>query len=288
MNTKSIVAPVAPDARKRSGFTLIELLVVIAIIAILAAILFPVFAQTREKARQSSCASNCKQMGLAIMQYAQDYDETNPLASGYQGQSNWFDISWVTLAQPYVKNISVFRCPSDDADKTTGGFVREGISYSINAYINEFWNGKYGATTPGGDWIVNNANANPPWAQIVTLSAISRPAETILIAERHNGDLQRRSAAGAPSKEGNGYIASAPFTGVDWTDGWYGYGEIPDGSRAAGSAYPNGQDGTVTVKHSAVANFVFCDGHVKAMKPSATNPDTYGKPDSNMWDASRR
>jgi prepilin-type N-terminal cleavage/methylation domain-containing protein/prepilin-type processing-associated H-X9-DG protein len=98
---------------KHRGFTLIELLVVIAIIAILAAILFPVFAKAREKARQSSCLSNVKQMILGVMQYAQDYDEifpldgTHPLASGYPVAPYW-DIR----LEPYIKNTQIFRCPS--------------------------------------------------------------------------------------------------------------------------------------------------------------------------------
>jgi prepilin-type N-terminal cleavage/methylation domain-containing protein/prepilin-type processing-associated H-X9-DG protein len=94
---------------KRRGFTLIELLVVIAIIAILAAILFPVFAKAREKARQSSCLSNVKQLGLGCLQYAQDYDELLPrtaiqVVGGYYG--------WNMLILPYVKNDQIYRCPS--------------------------------------------------------------------------------------------------------------------------------------------------------------------------------
>ncbi|MBU0610271.1 MAG: DUF1559 domain-containing protein [Armatimonadetes bacterium] len=95
---------------KRTGFTLIELLVVIAIIAILAAILFPVFAKAREKARQTSCASNLKQIILAAMQYAQDYDERTML--GYAGSvlPNWNDPNG--RIQPYIKNSQVMVCPS--------------------------------------------------------------------------------------------------------------------------------------------------------------------------------
>lgn len=95
---------------QRNGFTLIELLVVIAIIAILAAILFPVFARAREKARQTSCLSNTKQLGLAFMMYAQDYDETLiPLANGGYGVARR---PWYTLIQPYIKNEQILVCPS--------------------------------------------------------------------------------------------------------------------------------------------------------------------------------
>jgi len=102
----------------RRGFTLIELLVVIAIIAILAAILFPVFAKAREKARQSSCSSNVKQIMLAVLQYAQDYDEILPgrrkqalgITPTWNCGAGW--VLWVGLVDPYIKNSQVFRCPS--------------------------------------------------------------------------------------------------------------------------------------------------------------------------------
>ncbi len=106
---------------KRKGFTLIELLVVIAIIAILAAILFPVFAKAREKARQSACSSNLKQIGLGLMQYAQDYDETMPFlwraaaatdTGATQCSDGVYRTNWITSVYPYVKNNQVFECPS--------------------------------------------------------------------------------------------------------------------------------------------------------------------------------
>jgi prepilin-type N-terminal cleavage/methylation domain-containing protein/prepilin-type processing-associated H-X9-DG protein len=113
----------------RKGFTLIELLVVIAIIAILAAILFPVFAKAREKARQSSCLSNFKQIGLAVLQYAQDYDERTPreytdTAAPYPWE--WCNTGDYTNYQdyitPYIKNTQVFICPSSSrtAEAATG------------------------------------------------------------------------------------------------------------------------------------------------------------------------
>jgi prepilin-type N-terminal cleavage/methylation domain-containing protein/prepilin-type processing-associated H-X9-DG protein len=101
----------------RRGFTLIELLVVIAIIAVLAAMLFPVFARAREKARQSSCQSNLKQLGLAVSMYAQDHDEVLPIR-WYGGSNDAWDAPflWMDLIYPYVKNEQVFTCPSGSGD----------------------------------------------------------------------------------------------------------------------------------------------------------------------------
>jgi len=115
---------------RRSGFTLIELLVVIAIIAILAAILFPVFAKAREKARQSSCASNIKQLGLAVQQYLQDYDETTPQAAINMGAGNAVYPNgstgqyylWYHPLQPYIKNFQVLNCPSYGGTAYTGQY----------------------------------------------------------------------------------------------------------------------------------------------------------------------
>src|SRR5579862_1239618 len=104
----------------KRAFTLIELLVVIAIIAILAAILFPVFAQAREKARAISCLSNTKQLGLAVMMYVQDYDETYPLTAfwndvgGTPGfAANFYLWSSQRCTQPYIKNTDIYKCPDD-------------------------------------------------------------------------------------------------------------------------------------------------------------------------------
>src|ERR1700679_638565 len=96
--------------QRQKGFTLIELLVVIAIIAILAAILFPVFAKVREKARQTTCASNEKQLSLAVLQYVQDYDEKFP-ACFDQGRTP--NINWGQEIYPYVKSLGAFACPSN-------------------------------------------------------------------------------------------------------------------------------------------------------------------------------
>jgi prepilin-type N-terminal cleavage/methylation domain-containing protein/prepilin-type processing-associated H-X9-DG protein len=104
--------------KSKRGFTLIELLVVIAIIAILAAILFPVFAQAREKARQTSCASNLKNLGTAILLYTQDFDESFPLAA-YVTPS--FDVlTWHDLTDPYARNTNIWHCPSSSVQKADG------------------------------------------------------------------------------------------------------------------------------------------------------------------------
>lgn len=125
----------------RKGFTLIELLVVIAIIAILAAILFPVFARAREKARQASCLSNVKQLALGVMMYCQDYDEKYPAHAISLPGSFTFNgythgnMLWYMAIYPYVKNIQLFSCPS--ADVTWRGQYTGDMRYGYNRYIGE-------------------------------------------------------------------------------------------------------------------------------------------------------
>lgn len=120
----------------RRGFALIELLVVIAIVAILAAILLPVFARARENARRSQCMNNNKQMGTAVMQYVQDYDERYPFRGGAP------DPSWKQLIQPYIKSANVFACPSNPAagqypqnDPAVGFYPAIPRSYACNDRI---------------------------------------------------------------------------------------------------------------------------------------------------------
>ncbi|MCE5216380.1 DUF1559 domain-containing protein [bacterium] len=129
---------------KRTGFTLIELLVVIAIIAILAAILFPVFARAREKARQSSCQSNLKQLGLAFNMYIQDYDERFPRGAGYIAPSNLLSPGnqgeFFLELTPYIKNTQIYNCPSGLQNGFACGGVRDtslgfGVAYARNTWI---------------------------------------------------------------------------------------------------------------------------------------------------------
>jgi prepilin-type N-terminal cleavage/methylation domain-containing protein/prepilin-type processing-associated H-X9-DG protein len=126
--------------RRRGGFTLIELLVVIAIIAILAAILFPVFAQAREKARQASCLSNCKQLGLAVQMYSQDYDENLPYTGVYGANHPLFKQGyewgfWVILLNPYIKSMNLWVCPSGKESFIGPKDNRIKVNYGYNEYL---------------------------------------------------------------------------------------------------------------------------------------------------------
>jgi prepilin-type N-terminal cleavage/methylation domain-containing protein len=153
-------------AHSRSAFTLIELLVVIAVIAILAAILFPVFAQAREKARQTTCVSNMRQMGLAVQMYAQDYDECLPLAA--TATATGF-LNWHNLTDPYVKNTQVWICPSYSAP-IRDIFGNSVCHYGFNAYyLNR-------NVVPANTFSLNNAPG-------VSLAAIAEPTKCTMIVD---------------------------------------------------------------------------------------------------------
>lgn len=119
--------------KARRGFTLIELLVVIAIIAILAAILFPVFARAREAARATSCKSNIKQLGLAFAQYVQDYDETWPRDT--VGGAN--NAGWADALQPYIKNQGIYQCPSEPTKTLAGPLQNNYVDYAYSRQLGQ-------------------------------------------------------------------------------------------------------------------------------------------------------
>jgi prepilin-type N-terminal cleavage/methylation domain-containing protein/prepilin-type processing-associated H-X9-DG protein len=156
---------------RRRGFTLIELLVVIAIIAILAAILLPVFARARENARKSTCQNNCKQIGTAILQYTQDYDERTP-SSWYinnGGNGGW---RWMDTIIPYCKSVQIFDCPSGTLRCTVQtGWAPPALDLnqvSIAGNVN-YWGGRAG----GG----SGPAANHPFGK--SLAQIQSPANTV-------------------------------------------------------------------------------------------------------------
>ena len=273
-----------PTTPKRaSAFTLIELLVVIAIIAILAAILFPVFARARENARRSSCQSNLKQIGLGIIQYGQDYDEKMPFGlNGNNFGLNEFSESsagtWPKMTQPYLKSIQVFRCPSDSSSFNT--WAGSLVSYSANAMHSNTWGG---ANFPligvmgisnQGTFLGDGSGAQP-------LAKMTQPAATIMVAEKHTTDTGASyGSAGVASAYGPNLLI------LNRQNGSWGFQNIPNGT-ISGTTYGSDKNGAVSVKHLETANFLFVDGHVKAMRPETTNPNPTTRPQDNLWDATR-
>jgi prepilin-type N-terminal cleavage/methylation domain-containing protein/prepilin-type processing-associated H-X9-DG protein len=147
------------DTRNASAFTLIELLVVIAILALLAAVIFPVYAQAREKGRQTVCVSNTRQIANAVLMYAQDFEETLPPVAYETATGD--DVTWPELLNPYVKNEGVYLCPSDT--------VSQRVSYGLNelAFVD-----------------LEDDSDDPP----LTLADFQRPAETVMLGDMGTGD----------------------------------------------------------------------------------------------------
>ena len=275
--------------QRKRGFTLIELLVVIAIIAILAAILFPVFQKVRENARRSACLSNMKQISLAITQYTQDYDETFPLADWDSNTVNPNPVygfnPWNVDIAPYVKSLAVFNCPDDSGagiplpTGAGGGWAGVGMSYACNALTGWYyppWDGPHLIGMFGypkaGQAINNHLDGS------ATLSQLNSPSDDIMLCEKHTDDLMKANS-GAWNSTGWG-VCSAINNWEDWNCQGYGTpadARNPGPEDAFNASYVNG---SVSHKHTNnVANFAFADGHVKAMKPYLTNTATV-----NMWD----
>jgi len=257
------------------GFTLIELLVVIAIIAILAAILFPVFAKVREKARESTCVSNMKQIGLAITQYTQDYDETFPL----RNYTQWTFAPWDIEVMPYVKSLKVFSCPDDSGAGAPipagSGWAGVGISYASNSVMTTWPPKMVGVIGYAPDSGLSTTGS-------ATMAALNKPSEVILVAETHNDDVLK--AGGFGNSSGWGTCAGIEGSWPTWScGGTSGTLQRAPLQSAGGSEDAFGQgaiDGTVSKKHGDKrANFLFTDGHVKSMKPYQT-----WTPTVNMWD----
>ncbi|RYG36253.1 prepilin-type N-terminal cleavage/methylation domain-containing protein [bacterium] len=265
------------------AFTLIELLVVIAIIAILAAILFPVFAQAKAAAKRVASLSNIKQLGTGVMLYQGDVDDLYPKAQAYTvyegGSTNDWASNWAVVTQPYIKSYDVFRSPEDGDKSVEGDWMGVGISYAVNSnsdYIGTGWQVKgpfgMGAGPTGAFWVYDS----------LSQSQIQHVAETIALGERHNKDVR---ALGAP---GNTTNYSAGFSELPWGPVLWGANagtpiKCPDGTRLQTAKYPDGPNGAVSISSNGTSNFLLCDGHAKAMKPAATNPDPVNQPAKNLW-----
>ena len=263
-------------SKKLTGFTLIELLVVIAIIAILAAILFPVFAKVREKARQTACLSNEKQIGAGMMQYVQDYDETYP--GGFKEDptqqatcGGLFRVTWPQLIYPYVKSGPVFTCPSssfpvfnDIGNSCTNPDVyKTGTDYAYNV-IGWDHNGNVDIGVPQGSENKSYTWPDGPDGQGATLAEVDEPSNTILITEANQAST---SKVGFPG-------VTVQTWGTNQTDirGKF-YGQEWDGLKVDPNSYAG--DIQVARRHNLGLNVIWYDGHVKWVKNTLEKTTTY-------------
>lgn len=265
-------------APSKSGFTLIELLVVIAIIAILAAILFPVFARARENARKTSCLSNMKQIGLGVIQYTGDYDSNYPPAYYYKNNSSSAAgyVQWSGLVQPYVKSEQLFVCPSQPGGGHTPTFPALDTQVARTSYIaNEVIMPRLKSST-----VMASAGLS-----VVNESLIDTTSQTIMVAEIAS-DLARLAGTSAggganPNKSHrptNGLGEGSATTVYDSEDGMTGPMYPADIATALdqlkASHTPSNSDLRITYtaydRHLDGSNYLFADGHAKWMRVEAT------------------
>ncbi|MBC7808437.1 MAG: DUF1559 domain-containing protein [Akkermansiaceae bacterium] len=297
----------------RSGFTLIELLVVIAIIAILAAILFPVFAQAREKARQTACLSNQKQIGLAFLQYAQDYDGGFPSPitdSSYRfpttGAPTIYPATWIygySVANPdgtfqfrdiggvfpYIKQrgnggaSNVFACPNaqsrDNLTLPVFGAQAPGANYAMNQYLQNRWVGPLGATGTKSNDGSHPTAAFPRGAyDPFDPDRTATPADLILLYEATQEAFPDDPVDGGFDAVVNRY--GTPFSNTCCGSKTPGANIVKAGDAGSPPTYSKTKAPYMAPQdyHGGGSNFLFCDGHVKWH----ITPQTYTKYDERL------
>jgi len=233
----------------KKGFTLIELLVVIAIIAILAAILFPVFGRARENARRSSCQSNEKQILLGFKQYTQDYDEKFPQLSTGTGVTGWVD-----SIQPYLKSTQIFQCPSETNVGQPLGSTVAGLSdYWYNSLIGNASDSLDAAGVTYATTRTTGSTATTGGG--ISEASLSNSASTILMGDGEGASTATGSNAVAVNK------------------GFGNYGLVPTGTAntsGIGTPWTPSPAGTIASdrRHLDGSNYAFADGHVKWLLPT--------------------
>jgi prepilin-type N-terminal cleavage/methylation domain-containing protein/prepilin-type processing-associated H-X9-DG protein len=241
-----------PQIKNCRAFTLIELLVAIAIITVLAAILFPVFAQAREKARQTSCLSNEKQLGMAILQYAQDYDEMLPNGVNLTRDGRvWPGQGWAGQCVSYTRNTQIYQCPSDP---TNGAQAPDYVvSYGYNGNL------------------VGYADQDDPPPSSVSLTELNNSSHTVMLFEVANvtaNVLDQNEGTGTGGTTGRKFSASSNgldnrlYAQKDWSTsvedkyatGYLG-GRLPFNPNAT-------QFSSLEGRHAGGSNYLLSDGHM--------------------------
>lgn len=256
----------AAGSRDKKGFTLIELLVVIAIIAILATVLFPVFARARENARRTSCMSNMKQLGIGMLMYAQDYDERfygGSRVAPVLGQA-WVDIGrgggWAGASYPYVKNTQVYKCPSD-TNKGSGSDLP--VSYAFNVYTASTVLANHQNPSMGilfSEISGSSVNMTDPMEAGSLLSSVIDDGKILLtVASIGLPICCTNTGATAYHTRGAGVLFYDKNTGVT--------------SRLDDSVEPGPHP--TQPRHFDGANYAFIDGHVKWVKATSVRGFSY-------------
>jgi len=263
--------------RKR-GFTLIELLVVIAIIAILAAILFPVFAQARDKARQTQCLSNTKQIGLAALQYSTDHDGQLPPSrvSDATDSGGSRREPWSVLLFPYIKNLGVFKCPSDPSRPNAApeawcpGSMQVGGRDRSSRSMVPVANADGGAGCGPGGIMCPSASASE--------AQIEKPGGTAMLCERWEGS--RVCQTGSTHYHGGG-----DFQKIAAAGGIQGQVVTAEAIlRGSAGGIAPGPDPFANRYHQGRFTVIYCDGHSKATKYEQTFRVVGGQLQYSIWD----